>query len=215
MRYRITTIFYQMQPDGTMKALDKVSSTDNPADAYFRYSPKQVNLEPNVEQVVRLMLRAPADLPEGEYRTHLHFEGMDDVEEKGAPGSGNEAQMMLKARLAVAIPIVIRKGNPSVKVSFQDLKFVKTPDQKPAFSVQMKKEGNAIAYGDFEVVSIPPNGEPKVIGTINGVSSYIDSRLVSFPLNEAPTIPGKLKVNFKKSVSDGAEIVATTETELK
>ena len=215
MRYRITTIFYQMQPDGTMKALDKVSSTDNPADAYFRYSPKQVQLEPNVEQVVRLMMRAPADLPDGEYRTHLHFEGVDEAEEKTSGTDAKEAQMVLKARLAVAIPIVIRKGNPTVKISLQDLKLVKTPDQKPAFSVQMKKEGNAIAYGDFEILSVPTNGEPKVIGTINGVSSYIDSRLVNFPLNEAPTVPGKLKVNFKKPVSEGATVMATSETELK
>lgn len=215
MRYRITTIFYQMQPDGTMKPLEKVSSSDNPADTYFRYSPKQVFLEPNVEQVVRLMMRAPADLPEGEYRTHLHFEGMDEVDDKKEASGAPEAQMQLKARLAVAIPIVIRKGNPSVKVSLQGLKLTKTADQKPAFSVQLTKEGNAIAYGDFEIISISSSGETKVIGTVNGVSSYIDSRLVSFPLSEAPFIPGKMKVTFKKSVSEGAAVMASSETDLR
>ena len=110
MRYRITTVFYKMNPDGTMKPLDKVSSTDNAADSYFRYSPKQVLLEPNVEQVIRLMMRAPADLPEGEYRTHLHFEGMDDPDAKPAEnGKSDESKMVLKARMAVAIPVVIRK----------------------------------------------------------------------------------------------------------
>lgn len=217
MRYRITTVFYKMGADGSMTPLEKTSSQDNAADSYFRYSPKQVVLEPNVEQVIRLMMRAPANLPDGEYRTHLRFEGVDEDEGKPGEASGTTAQsqMQLKARLAVAIPIIIRKGQPTLKVSLNDLKVTKTPDHKPAFSVELKKEGNAIAFGDFEVLSIPSGGAPRVIGTINGVSSYIDSRIVSFPLAEAPSVPGKLKIVFKKPVSEGAGVLAVSETELK
>ncbi len=216
MKYRITTVFYKMSPDGTMKILDKKQVTEKSADSLFRYSPKQVLLEPDIEQVIRVVMRAPADLPEGEYRTHLHFEGIEDASEKPATQEkASDPQMILKARMAVAIPIIVRKGNPTFKVTLTDLKYVKTSDQKPAFSVDMKREGNGIPFGTFEVLSLIAGKEPKVVGVVNGVSSYIDFRNVTFPLLEAPIVPGKLKVVFKKPAADGGEEISSAETELK
>ena len=216
MKYRITTVFYKMNADGTVKPLEKKQITEKSADSLFRFSPKQVLLEPNIEQVIRVVLRAPAELPVGEYRTHLHFEGLDDPNEKTAgQEKTSDAQMLLKARMAVAIPVIVRKGSPTLKVTLSNLKYVKTQDQKPAFSVDMKREGNSIPFGTFEVLSIAAGKEPKVVGVVNGVSSYIDFRNVTFPLLEAPLVPGKFKVIFKKPTIDGGEEMSSAETELK
>jgi len=101
-------------------------------------------------------------------------------------------------------------------VTLQNLKLIKTADKKPAFSVEMKKEGNAIPYGDFEILSVAASGgDSKVIGAVNGVSSYLDSRTISYPLTEAPIVPGKMIIQFKKPVSDGGDILSKAETDIK
>lgn len=214
-RYRITTVFYKMNPDGTMKELKKDQIKEKTAEPFFRYSPKQVVLEPNVEQVIRITLRMPSDLPEGDYRTHLHFEGVEDTTSPVPSGNPTGAVMTLKAQLAMAIPVIVRKGNPNYQVNLSNLKYVKTADQKPAFMVDMKTTGNAFPYGSFEVFSIVPGKEPKTIGIVNGVSSYVESRKVNFPLLEPPEIPGKIKVVFKKPVGDSFEILSSDEKDLK
>src|SRR4051812_33665959 len=61
-KYRISVVYYKMKPDGGM-AIDKTPGPEDKfAEKYFRYSPRQVQLQPNVEQVVRVILRKPADL---------------------------------------------------------------------------------------------------------------------------------------------------------
>lgn len=213
MKYRISTVFYRMSPNGAMDAVAQTTATDLDASNYFKYSPKQVTLEPNVEQVVRVMLRAPADLPDGEYRCHLHFEGMDEIEKRNdAEAGGNQAQMFLKARMAVAIPIIISKGEIKTEASLSDLKFFRGPQGEQLFSVQMQKKGNGFLYGDFEILKVNDKGEEQSVFIVNGVSSYIDKRVVSFPVGKDALVPGKYKILFKQHVSNGDKVVSSTET---
>lgn len=216
MRYRITTIFYRMSKDGAMTAIASPSADEHFGDKYFRYSPRQVDLEPNVEQVVRLALRFPADLPKGEYRAHLHFEGIDEQEKPSdTPTEDKTAKMILKARIAVAIPIILRKGQPEVKVAFKNLKTTMTQDNKLAWETTMIKEGSASVYGDFELKHQPPGGAETVVGIVKGVSSYIPERTVRFPFQVEKLGPGKLTLTFMSSADEGGAVLATTETVLK
>ena len=43
------------------------------ADGMLSWSPRQITLQPGTAQVVRLMVRKPEGLAEGEYRSHLDF----------------------------------------------------------------------------------------------------------------------------------------------
>lgn len=210
-RYRITTVFYKMEADGAMKAIEKTNPEDKDGSKYFRYSPRQVTLEPQIEQVVRLMARIPADLPEGEYRCHLHFEAMSDASDSLTEGNTNSgAQMMLKARMAIAIPVIIKKGTTSFKVSLDKFKMNKGPDGNYSFSVDMKKEGNGFAYGNFEIVSTNNDGATESLATINGVSSYRDQRSIKMPLQIKNLPSGKIKLLFKDASSPNEEILAST-----
>lgn len=210
-RYRITTVFYKMEADGAMKVIEKTTPEDKDGSKYFRFSPRQVTLEPQIEQVIRLMARVPADLPEGEYRCHLHFEAMSDAEDSLVEGKTNSgAQMMLKARMAIAIPVIIKKGTTSFKVSLDKFKINKGTDGNYSFSVDMKKEGNGFAYGNLEIVSTTDEGATESLATINGISSYIDQRSIKMPL-QIKTLPsGKIKILFKDAASANEEILAST-----
>lgn len=210
MKYRITAVFYKMGEDGSMNLVETTADGDRDGRRYFRFSPRQVDLEPNIEQVVRIISRLPSDAPDGEYRAHLHFEGMSDEDDKNYETQNAQgAKMILKARMAVAIPIIIKKGESQWKVALSNLKFIKNRDQKLAFSADMAKEGNGFAYGNFVVRSL--DSSKKVVAVANGVSSYIDKRMVSFPLNVESLSPGKYELLFLDPESPEEKILSRTE----
>ncbi len=211
-RYRITAVFYRMGQDGSMTLVEKTLPEEHNGSSLFRYSPRQVELEPNVEQVVRLMARMPADLAEGEYRCHLHFESMSDDDTTMVPGTTSSgAQMMLKARMAVAIPVIIKKGTTSSKVSLNSFKILKDKDGKYSFSVEMLKEGNGFAYGTLEITATSAKGEIETVSTINGISTYIPKRTVSMPLSISSLPSGKIRMIFKDPNGADGEALASTE----
>lgn len=211
--YRITAVFYKMGLDGSMKLVEKTAPEDKDGRGLFRFSPRQVTLEPNIEQVVRLVARIPANLEEGEYRCHLHFEAMSDNDSPVIQGKdANGATMVLKANMAVAVPVIIKRGNTQSKVSLNNFKILKDKANKYSFSVEMVKEGNGFAYGNIEVISTDDKSETQILTTINGISSYIDKRIISFPLSVSSLPKGKIKLLFKDSADAGDKVLASAET---
>lgn len=77
--YRITFVQMKMTANGQIVTVPDDSAAAWRADRLVRYSPRQVTLEPRAPQTVRLQLRLPADLPPGEYRSHLVFRAIPDV----------------------------------------------------------------------------------------------------------------------------------------
>jgi hypothetical protein len=212
--YKISTIFYRMHPDGSLEKVTEAKPEEKSAAEYFRFSPKQVILEPDKEQVVRLMLRKPADLAEGDYRAHLYFEEAEDQ-----PGEApealkpNETKTLIKARLAIGVPVVVRIGKPVVQVEISELTVEKPKDTEAFAQFKMKSTGSGIAYGNFRTFLTTPKGERKEFGKVVGVSSYIPERMVNFPLksNDIPA-GSKLELEFYENseIEDEAKVLAQT-----
>jgi hypothetical protein len=186
--YRISTVFYRMDENGAMTRIpeiDQIKPGERPALGFFRYSPRQVKLTPQVEQTVRLVLRQPAGLEEGDYRAHIYFEESDDVVTDVATTENDKATFVLKARVAVAVPVVVRVGQPKSKVTLGQPKISRDADGKQVLVFDLAQEGKAFAYGDF-VAKVPAkDGAPeRSIGLMLGVSSYLPKREVRFPLKE-------------------------------
>jgi len=217
MRYRISTVFYRMSYDGSMTAVEKTTGVDVSASDFLRFSPKQITLEPNIEQVVRVILRLPADLKEGEYRTHLHFEEMESpIIENAEKVSANTSQFELKAKMAVAIPVIVKKGTTSSKSKIENFKVYKLSESSSKFSLDLLNEGNGFFYGDLEIFSLTKDEKnPKSIFNANGLSSYIEKRTIGYSLPDLKPIPGtKLRVVIKSPISEGSQIIAESQTEI-
>ena len=56
-KYRIKPIFYRMLPDGSLKKVTNPNGDERPAMKYIRVSPLEVTLQPNVKQMVKVMVR--------------------------------------------------------------------------------------------------------------------------------------------------------------
>jgi hypothetical protein len=121
-----------------------------------RYSPRQVTLEPNVSQTIRLQVRKPENLTEGEYRSHLLFRAVPP--EGAIPGNVVEADdkkptgysIRLTPIYGVSIPVIVRHGQASLRVGLSDLSV--EPSEKanepPILKLNIRREGNQSVYGN-------------------------------------------------------------------
>jgi len=215
--YRVSLVFYRMLPDGGLAPVDKPKPEEHSATTFFKFSPRVVTLKPGVEQVVRVIYAGPKNLPDGEYRAHLHFLPDDPDEESRTAASGKIA-MQLSAKVAVAVPLIYRKGTASFTAKIAHLALTKLSDGTPAFTLDMESQGNAFAYGDFHLTFAPQGAAAQDIGLVRGVSSYIPKRKVTYALADLPAglklAKGTLRAELRETEDQGGKVLAFTETKL-
>ena len=119
--YRISFINRRMTADGGFEKVELPDSREKRIEAYLaqdliRYSPRQVMLPPNQAQVVRIQLILPPDLKEGEYRSHMLFQEIPELDQESDPESGNEFSISINAIYGISIPVIIRNGETWAEV---------------------------------------------------------------------------------------------------
>ncbi len=215
-RYKISTVFYRMKEDGSMELSKSPQKEDRSAIDLIRFSPRQVTLPPNLEQVIRVMYSGPKDLAQGEYRAHLLFEPMDEPELE-PKAKGEQVQMRLQAKVAIAVPVIFKQGKVEFTAKLSNLKLVKLPDGQPGYSVDLTGEGNGFPYGDVLAFFTPAGKTKQSLGIVRSVASYLKKRKISYPF----TVPentkianGKLTLEYRDTEEDGGKVLASTETQV-
>jgi P pilus assembly chaperone PapD len=215
--YRILLVNKRMLPDGNIVNIKTAQSDEQFADKMIRYSPRQVTLKPGQSQVVRLSLRKPRDLKDGEYRSHMTFKALPN-KKKGVDIStigknSNDIGVTLKAIISVTIPVIMRHGKTESSVSIDSLK-VSPPSKKsprPMLSMELLRQGTQSVYGDF-VAELESNGKSTIVGRINGIAVYTpnQSRSIKLPLTlpKGIKLNGVLKVYFRTRAKRGSAILA-------
>lgn len=226
--YRISTILFNQKENGQMAIQSSDEEYDKDLSNYVRFSPRVVQLGPGESQTVRLFIRNVAELPEGDYRTHLRFEQTlesfqsnrdnDDLVTDGQIKTG------LDTRIAVSIPLFYRKGSPEYGLSLENLEvnIDKEKIENSTFSVTLNKAGEAFAYGSIYLYLLNQDGEKQQIGFVNGAQSFISKRKFSYPISEINQYRDKILSQSKKtyllefkSTRDGEEdVVVSTQAEI-
>lgn len=178
--YRVSLTHFRMTERGELEEITDPKPEDRIADPLVRFSPRQVTLEPNLAQTVRIQLRKPADLATGEYRSHLLFRAVPPAETVAGNVEGQNQQtegvvIRLTPIYGISIPLIVRHGQTSVSATLSDLQLIpaSAPNQVPAVSVRVNRTGNQTIYGDLRVRFIPASGgEEKVVGLIGGIAVY-------------------------------------------
>lgn len=217
--YRIFLQEMEMTPEGRLQGRTKGPGELTAADV-VRFSPHQVDLAPGEAQVVRIQVRKPENLPAGEYRSHMVFQGIPPVE---APVSTDPAaetkglSISIKPVYGISIPIIVRHGETQASLKLANLAFHGVPSDQylPALTLDILRQGNRSVMGDIEVVVVSggPLKKGTVVGTNKGVAVYsnLPTRNVTMPL-----MPGKgvdlkgsrLMVTFTSRDPKGAPIQA-------
>jgi len=188
-------------PEGQYTDIAEATPEMRISSPYIRFSPRQVTLAPGEQQQVRLALRRPADLPTGEYRSHLAFVVIDERQRRAARqsgGGGSAIQVFMN--LGFAIPIVVRHGPGRPAVSLAGAELSVDELNRLGLKVQLNQEGDFSTYGRLRVYWRQAQNTPESeIGLLQNVAVYpdVESRLATVLLNQQQLPPGILRIAFQ------------------
>lgn len=195
------------------------------ADPYIRFSPRQVTLPPGKSQTVRLMLRKPGDLAQGEYRSHMLFQSIPDAAATSIESQVKEEKDGVTVRLipilGISIPVIVRQGKLEAEVTLAQLAYQPAAGQDPAaLAMQFERTGSKSVYGDVIVkFRSRANGKEFVVGMAKGVAVLMPNTSRSLVLRlQAPQgvelHDGELVVEYRQSESEGGKLLASSRTPL-
>lgn len=192
--YEIEIVDMAMTPRGELvrfdNGLDEATKAKvRTASAFLRHSPRRVTLQGSESQIIRLMARATADLPDGEYRSHFTVVSVPEadgfnIEEAVGGNQGSGIGVTIRPRFGIAIPVFVRVGATTLDVGITAAKLVTQPDGSRAIAFTLTRSGTRSAFGD---ITVRAQGAAKPIAISKGIGIYpeVDTRVVEVPVDPA------------------------------
>ncbi len=191
--YRIFFQEMRMLPSGEVEEVAKTGGALYASDL-VRFSPRQVDLGPNESQTVRIQVRKPEGLKDGEYHSHLVFQRIPPAEPaKPLEDAGDEnVSINIQTLVSICIPVIVRHGDTHATVSLSGLAFqpATKPEEAPALDLLLNRSGNRGVMGEFKVDWIPRSGRATTLDSEEGRAVYPEVDAVNVRL-ELPDAAGK------------------------
>lgn len=213
LAYSLAFVNRRMNESGEMKVIDTPGADDHFADAFLRVTPRRVILEPHQTQTVRMQLRKPQELAEGEYRSHLQFSVIPETKEAvhaQSAGTGKGLGVSVTPIYGLSIPVIVRHGALEATAKLSDLKVLRSTDPaKGTLNLTIEREGRRSTYGDIVAFwNAAGKGEVEV-GIVKGIAVYTQNprRSISLHLQHPKGLVlsgGQLRVVYRET-SDGSE----------
>lgn len=224
--YRITLVNRRMSESGEFSLIDSPRPGELFADDLVRYSPRQVVLAPGAAQTIRISLRKPADLPAGEYRSHMQFDRVPDsggasgIAAAGSALAAGEVGVQLKLLVGASIPVIVRHGETAASVTLSGLELLKPSAGQAAWAaLVLQRSGNRSVYGDLGASFTPRGGTAQEIGKATGLAVYSPNPLRRVRLELKPPAGlslarGTLSLSLRERPEAGGKLLAETAIEL-
>lgn len=193
-----------MEKNGAVRPLAEGETQEGSAQNLLRISPRSMTLKPGEIQNVRILLRNPRTLPDGEYRSHLKVRiANDNVEStlKAADADAEQGGIAVRANLALVIPIIIRTGDLHFEAGIKNPKLTTDEAGNAQLNLTLTHTGNRSSMGDIEVTYAPPSGKILTLAKHAGVPVYFPnaSRKLTVPLKIPKGITlkgGKIDITY-------------------
>lgn len=222
--YRINLVNRRMTETGEFESAPTALENERFADGMLHYSPRQITLQPGTAQVVRVMVRKPEVLAEGEYRSHLHFEklpnprGMNSVD--GAGRQDKQIGVVVNTLIGTSIPVIVRHGTLGATLALTGLTFkAGAGADDPMLAFQIERSGTSSVYGDIEARFTPAGRAEHVVAKVAGVAVYTPNatRRAAVPLRPPAGVTlarGTLRLIYRERAEAGGKIMAEATTTL-
>lgn len=211
--YRISLELRRMEETGDFDEVAEAdaNATERAALDMVRFAPRRVTLLPGQPQAVRLSVRPPEGLPDGEYRVHMSFRAIPTpaapdpaAPAEAAPTTG--VTIKLTPIYGITIPVFVRKGQLEAQASITSARQVQFENQ--AFlEVDMGRTGQRSVYG--ELIGKTPRGE--VLFSLRGIAVYpeVNRRKVHVPLNaeQAARVKGPVRIEYRELPENGGALI--------
>ncbi|OEU67710.1 MAG: hypothetical protein BA863_03360 [Desulfovibrio sp. S3730MH75] len=174
--YTIRQVVLRMDEFGNMIAPEKITKREKLALSMVRYSPKVATIPPGKRQVVRVLIRRPPNLPEGEYLSYLSVSPVVPSQKKdlGAADKNEEgAGIKINMYVGVSMPVLIIEGNPASTTKLSDMKLITTKRKKRAVQFYIERSGKASSFVRVEVYGTK-DGKEELIARDTRVVTYVN-----------------------------------------
>lgn len=210
--YRISLELRRMRADGSLEEIDPVNANDQEQAVLdmLVYSPRRVTLPPNQPQTIRIGVRPPADLADGEYRAHMLFRAIPDATPPTAPAptAADGVSISLTPIYGVTIPIIVRQGRISATAAISNPR-VESDEDGHRLMFDLARSGNGSVYGE---VIATRQGVAEPVLMARGIAIYPerDSRVVALPLTaeQAEALRGPVTIRLVEDRSRGGATIA-------
>lgn len=209
--YRIEFVERRMTPEGGFEEAKQARPGELFSSTMIRFSPRQVTLQPGQSQAIRLMLRKPPQLADGEYRSHMLFRAIPKASTSSVDKvTGDKSiSIQLTPVMGISIPVIVRHGQVTAAVQVDKLRYY---PKTSAVLFDLKREGNASVYGDITILFKNQAGQSTVLRKINGLAIYTpnDSRRMSVDIQAPGGIKiqnGTLTVLYHQSKEAGGRLI--------
>lgn len=179
--YNIRMVNFAQSSDGGYVPISTPRDGNPFASTYLEFSPRVVSLEPGESQVVRLLRRGMAGVPDGEYVSHLMIQE-DAANVPSAPSGGDGLIINLRPIYGVSIPVMIEKGKLSSTARVAGTKILRDGDKYVA-DITVERFGNRSFRG---TLIVRDNG--REIGRVDNFRIFMTtpSRVLRVPLSGGP-----------------------------
>jgi P pilus assembly chaperone PapD len=216
--YRISLELRRMTPEGALEEMDMTAPDAHDATTLgmISYAPRKVVLAPNQPQAIRIGVRAPQGLADGEYRAHMLFRAIPDAKPVVAsPGQKEGVSISLTPIYGVTIPIIVRQGNLQATAGISDPKLVQT-DDGPAFAFKLTRNGTRSTYGRIRVTR-PGFDKPLVEARGIAVYAELGERMVILPVDPAiaAQLKGQARIEYLEDNDAGGGTIAALDAVIR
>jgi len=195
-KYNVSMIQYRMKEDGSFEEITQPDPGQNFADKNIRFFPRTVTLGPSEAQVVKMQVVNTDKLAPGEYRSHVYFRAVPNqvaLGEEAALKDSTTVSVKLIPIFGITIPVIIRVGESTTKVSLADLKMEMVNDTTNRLGITFNRTGNMSVYGDLKVMHVSPAGIGTQVGIVNGIAVYTPNSVRRFRMD----LDKKAKVDYR------------------
>ncbi len=214
--YRISIVNMKMSETGQVTEISRPEPGQKFAESLFRYSPRQITLEPGASQAIRILLRKPADLAAGEYRSHIMMRAVPNIPsqsvESAQPGA---ATVQLIPVFGIAIPVIVRHGELDYGVDISNVAYVPGSSEEPQSKIRfdLNRTGERSSFGDV-VVSVKEGDESVVLAQALRLAVYTPNTSRTVELNlrvpDGFNISGKtVTVDYNAIADEGGQNLAS------
>lgn len=202
--YRISLQLLRMNSEGRFEDVAVPTPDEQAALSVIAFAPRRVTLPPNQPQAIRIGVRAPQGLPDGEYRAHMLFRAIPDARPAAAakaPARG--ISVSLTPVYGVTIPIIVRRGQLTATAAIANARLAQFQG-KPGIAFDLSRTGTRSVYGEVRVLK-PGIAKPVVFARGVAVYKEIGRRTVILPVAEGVTqsIAGPATVQYIEFAEDG------------
>ena len=211
--YRISLELRRMRADGSLQEIlpENATPQERAMLDMLVYSPRRVTLPPNQPQTIRIGVRPPAGLPDGEYRAHLLFRSVRDAVPVARDPNAAAPQGVsnsLTPIYGVTIPVIVRQGTLSATASIANPRLTEAGSDH-LLQFDLTKTGNRSIYGEV-IVTRPGVAQPLLVARGIAIYTELDQRVVSLPLSAEQVIAlrGPVSIRYVEDRDIGSATLA-------